>query len=543
MSNINPQQSNVYPITISSSFSERHPKVAQALAVSVLVVGVLAFLVLLSFALVAGFGVSLPILGGVLGGLATTAIIASIAYTVRAKKLAKEKSLEKETLTHRSTPPEIRYALGDQEALWGPYDKIVDEFEKLNLRLANPEEEILRVGGEHGTLKTLHHLGLQYDLTLQLLRARQELYRSDNTSHLRNDALFLKNKALGDLCKHITQGLQKCGGAFALRIRGLSPQMQKISYLAMAVIVLVGLAAVGTAIALVPAGPMAIPLLVVIAINVGLAVVLMSYVVRMLLKQSEKNKRQLHKMLSSSINFHSLQVVAGQQKELLDILKRSILSEMKLVIAENRAYKALEEEENLLSYLQEEMREVRFILKHETEVSERRVKALRRRAGIVKKERDDEDVFNEILKKGREEAEKRRIRAPALGVSQYAHHFEDGEELFGSAWQSKGKDLLSVPPISSGDLSREDSILVEEGIDYGLKRVEQRMVALQKKIDATKEKIDTLRGSQASARERSNNMSTFYATLVEEVTALIEHLDAMYSLFFYRHLFRNEEQD
>ncbi|EPJ26277.1 incA family protein, partial [Chlamydia psittaci 09DC80] len=478
-------------IEIGKSFLDHNPKVARALQIVGIILSILA--IVSSVFLVVATPVGLPIsmaLGGVLLGIGGSALFTSInSLASSVKKAAIEKKRQNILIQEKSEEIEVGHQTN--ESIWPKYNKMVDRFANLNMRIGKHERSILKqMGREEGLelIENLDRITGDYIMCTSLLGGRQEVYSEEDYAQ-RDDSYstsIRKNDLLIKLGNSIISKLSQGGGVFSLKLQPLSKTMSKVHTGVTLGLVAGGLAAVGVIAAFIPGGILAFPLILASAIGIGLAVLGLSYAIKTILKRSKTNKKQLLNDLKSEIDIDALKDMTRHQHVLMGMLRTSLQTDQRMTLDHKDFYQDYNKVRDALQMLNEHLDEIEFKYKHTSESYQRRADSLEKtilqlsdlknasegemyypqvpssdRAGLL----SDTAGFDEMVAKGVQAARERRQKdlRGEISLGDYSQYLDEDELAFGDGWSPSGKRALETMWSAKPTVMNEEDYLILNG--------------------------------------------------------------------------------
>ncbi|AFS21199.1 stage II sporulation protein M [Chlamydia psittaci] len=485
------QSSRLNQIEIGKSFLDHNPKVARALQIVGIILSILA--IVSSVFLVVATPVGLPIsmaLGGVLLGIGGSALFTSInSLASSVKKAAIEKKRQNILIQEKSEEIEVGHQTN--ESIWPKYNKMVDRFANLNMRIGKHERSILKqMGREEGLelIENLDRITGDYIMCTSLLGGRQEVYSEEDYAQ-RDDSYstsIRKNDLLIKLGNSIISKLSQGGGVFSLKLQPLSKTMSKVHTGVTLGLVAGGLAAVGVIAAFIPGGILAFPLILASAIGIGLAVLGLSYAIKTILKRSKTNKKQLLNDLKSEIDIDALKDMTRHQHVLMGMLRTSLQTDQRMTLDHKDFYQDYNKVRDALQMLNEHLDEIEFKYKHTSESYQRRADSLEKtilqlsdlknasegemyypqvpssdRAGLL----SDTAGFDEMVAKGVQAARERRQKdlRGEISLGDYSQYLDEDELAFGDGWSPSGKRALETMWSAKPTVMNEEDYLILNG--------------------------------------------------------------------------------
>ncbi|EPL01040.1 incA family protein [Chlamydia psittaci 09DC79] len=443
--------------------------------------------------LVVATPVGLPIsmaLGGVLLGIGGSALFTSInSLASSVKKAAIEKKRQNILIQEKSEEIEVGHQTN--ESIWPKYNKMVDRFANLNMRIGKHERSILKqMGREEGLelIENLDRITGDYIMCTSLLGGRQEVYSEEDYAQ-RDDSYstsIRKNDLLIKLGNSIISKLSQGGGVFSLKLQPLSKTMSKVHTGVTLGLVAGGLAAVGVIAAFIPGGILAFPLILASAIGIGLAVLGLSYAIKTILKRSKTNKKQLLNDLKSEIDIDALKDMTRHQHVLMGMLRTSLQTDQRMTLDHKDFYQDYNKVRDALQMLNEHLDEIEFKYKHTSESYQRRADSLEKtilqlsdlknasegemyypqvpssdRAGLL----SDTAGFDEMVAKGVQAARERRQKdlRGEISLGDYSQYLDEDELAFGDGWSPSGKRALETMWSAKPTVMNEEDYLILNG--------------------------------------------------------------------------------
>lgn len=514
-------------LNINPSFEEKHPKISDALIITSIVIAILTFLVLISFACVAAPGLTIPIFAGVVLGTFTLFSVVFATMMIKSRR-----KLENFNLNFQK--PAIRYALGDASAAWESYEEVVNNFAALNLHLHKQEQSILR-HAEDGEefLKLASEITENYQKSLELLKNRPSAYKQVSASP-HDNSLFVKNREIMSLCQHMISNLSQYGGIFSLKTRGLASSATKISRVCNLVVLLAGLAGVGAVIALVPWSLTTLPIFIVTVLGAGVCILGISYILRFVLQRSSLNQRELFQQLAATVDLPKLKEMTRLQHQLFMFLQRSLYAEELAIQKEVQSKAKVSQLKDEIQKFVDQLAELRFAHKYLESQMRAREQSLMHQVVSFEShpviDSDDEE-FADILHAGAKAAQRRRSEANRLSVSQYEEYLSSEELEFGTAWEAKASRFLEGIKISDQQLSPEDRLLIERGISKTLKKSQKRLHRIEKLIKSNQSLLSKLVDDHEESQQiLVSEVADVYQSLFSEGVEMMNQLSDLFQL-------------
>ncbi|QXE27232.1 stage II sporulation protein M [Chlamydia buteonis] len=519
------QSPRLNQIEIGKSFLDNNPKAARALQIVGIILAILS--VVSSVFLVVATPIGLPIsmaLGGVFLGIGGSMLFTSINSLANSvKRAAVEKKRQNILIQEKSEEIEVRNQT--QGSIWPKYNKMVDRFANLNMRIGKHEKSVLKqMDREEGLelIENLDRITGDYIICTGLLEGRQEVYSEEDFAQSEDSypTAIRKNDLLIKLGNSIVSKLSKGGGVFSLKLQQLSKSMSKVHAGVTLGLVAGGIAAVGVIAALIPGGIQALPLIIASAIGIGLAILGLSYAIKTILKRSKTNKKQLLNDLKSEIDIDALKDMTRHQHVLMGMLKNSLQTDQRMTLDHKDFYEDYNKVRDTLQMLNEHLDEIEFKYKYASQSYQRRADSLEKtllqlsdnknaleegiyypqvpagdRAGLL----SDTAGFDELVAQGIQASRERRQkdqRGEVL-IGNYSQYLEEDDLAFGDGWSPSGKRALetmwSAKPTK---MNEEDYFILNEDVNKVLRSYRNDILRMKEDIARTENLFKELKAGK-----------------------------------------------
>lgn len=521
-------------VDVGKSFLNKHPQAVRALQITAVILGVLA--VLVASAAFVAFPAGLPIVMGVVGvflGVGSALLFSSVRALVDSiKEHSQKKNQDQLYLSSMHTAiSENKEKLGSRAS----YDAMVERLQALDITLSSHTREVFKNAGKDGEeiLQGIERISKNYRASIDLLKERQEAHQEEIIVESKDniESYKVKNAFLVNIGMSIANALPRAGGALSLKFKDLSKGMERIHKWVTVGLAIGGIACIAIIAALLPGGILALPLLVSATLGIGLAVMGLSYGLREILKRTKTNKQQLYRELIGIIDIRLLKDMTKYQDTLLQLLAKTLHSEIKVAKLSQPIYKKYTSIEEQLRYLQEQLQEMEFKLRFMHRGYDRRAAMLEKglsqlsdneRVPRVREQEDRSEGFDDLITQGKRAAQerRRRDREESLVIGDYSMLSVE-EQSFGDSWHPRGSRQLENFWSAHVDLEREDQILLTEGIAVELVTLKKEIHAIKQEIQKTLEqlrrakeiKLQAGQGSEALIAIWYNVQSSTYACL------------------------------
>ncbi|EPJ98122.1 incA family protein [Chlamydia psittaci 02DC14] len=508
--------------------------------------------------LVVATPVGLPIsmaLGGVLLGIGGSALFTSInSLASSVKKAAIEKKRQNILIQEKSEEIEVGHQTN--ESIWPKYNKMVDRFANLNMRIGKHERSILKqMGREEGLelIENLDRITGDYIMCTSLLEGRQEVYSEEDYAQ-RDDSYptsIRKNDLLIKLGNSIISKLSQGGGVFSLKLQPLSKTMSKVHTGVTLGLVAGGIAAVGVIAAFIPGGILAFPLILASAIGIGLAILGLSYAIKTILKRSKTNKKQLLNDLKSEIDIDALKDMTRHQHVLMGMLRTSLQADQRMTLDHKDFYQDYNKVRDALQMLNEHLDEIEFKYKHTSESYQRRADSLEKtilqlsdlknasegemyypqvpssdRAGLL----SDTAGFDEMVAKGVQAARERRQKDQRgeISLGDYSQYLDEDELAFGDGWSPSGKRALetmwSAKPTV---MNEEDYLILNEDVNKVLRSYRNDILRMKADIARIENLFEELQAGKQRIELFADQIIDIWHNVSSDCHEILNHLVGM----------------
>lgn len=510
-------------VDVGKSFLSKHPQVIRALQITAVVLGVLA--VLVASAAFVAFPAGLPIVMGVIGvflGVGSALLFSSVRALVDSiKEHSQKKNRGQPYLSSAHAVISENKEIGSRAS----YDAMVEKLQELDITLGSHAREIFKNAGKDGEeiLKGMERISANYRASIDLLKERQEAHQEEIVAESRDNIenYKLKNAFLVNIGMSIANALPRAGGALSLRFKDLSKNMERIHKWVTVGLAIGGIACIAAIAALISGGILALPLLISATLGIGVAVIGLSYGLREILKRTKINKQQLYRELIGIIDIQLLKDMTKYQDTLLQLLTKTLRSEIRVAKLSKPIYKKYNLIADQLEYLQEQLQEMEFKLRFMHQGYSRRAAMLEKglsqlsdNGRVVPRAREQEgssEGFDELIAQGERAAQerRRRDREESSLISDYSMLSVE-EQRFGDPWHPRGSRQLENFWSAHVNLEREDQILLTEGIAEGLFSLKKEIHVVKQEIQKTLEQLRNAKGIKLQAGQGSEALVTIW---------------------------------